>query len=297
LVDVIEYGDTRSTLGGDVRAGGEILAAPIDTRFGMPGFVSFARLVGDAEFLTDRARGGDDTIISVGATNIFIGDTQALTSDSVGGNNTQGGGGTFNTLYGDAVEMSERARGVDDLLQSPGSLHNPTISMSDLFGDAQTLSGSAVGGDDSLYGAVAAEGSSSRLLGDGFELLEDARGGNDQLTSRSHRSEIMVGDAFVVGPRATTGNDLFVFAPGNGRDLILEFEQGKDRIAFDGFRSLSAFPGTGIDNFETLALRIIEQSDGSLLILDVVGAPDASDDNSVLVVGVFGLNENDFIFT
>jgi serralysin len=190
----------------------------------------------------------------------------------------------------------QSARGGDDFLESPGSLRGPIISNSDLFGDAQTLSGTAVGGNDSLYGAVAAEGSISRLFGDGFELLDNARGGNDLLTSRTHRSDIMVGDAFVVSPEAVTGSDIFAFAPGNGRDMIVDFEQGKDRIAFDGFRSLPAFPGTGIDNFEALASRIVEQSDGSLLILDVFGPSGASSDNSVLVVGVFGLSVADFVF-
>jgi hypothetical protein len=110
MVDVIEYGDTRGTLGGDDRGGPETLSAPVDTRFGPPGFVNFARLVGDAEVLMDQAHGGDDTIISSGSTNIFIGDAQVMKGDAQGGADRLGGNGVNNTLYGDAMEMSERAR-------------------------------------------------------------------------------------------------------------------------------------------------------------------------------------------
>jgi hypothetical protein len=37
-----------------------------------------------------------------------------------------------------------------------------------------------------------------------------------------------VGRAYDVGPDAVTGGDTFVFTPWNGRDIIHDFEPGKD---------------------------------------------------------------------
>ena len=285
MVDFIDYGDTAGTLGDRDRGGDQTLTGPTPSPT-MPPIADFVRLVGDAEVLADRAQGGDDTIRTLGVTNVLIGDAQAMADRAQGGDDTLGGSGLSNTLYGDAVEMSGRARGGDDVLDAPGPIGARTAASSDLFGDAYTLSDRAEGGDDTLGGAVGFEGSTARLFGDGFELLDRAEGGGDRLVSRGFAEDEMWGDAFSVGPFATTGEDVFAFGPANGRDIIHDFEQGKDRI------DLTAFAAAGIGGFEALAPRIVEQSDGSLIILDVAGFTG----NSVVVAGAFGLGADDFLF-
>lgn len=285
MTDFVEYGDTDGTLGDRDHGGDQTLSGPAPSPT-MPFFADFVRLVGDAEVLANRAQGGDDTIRALGGTNTLIGDAQAMTGRAQGGDDTVGGGSGFNnTLYGDAVEMSARAQGGDDALQAPGAVGTRTASVSDLFGDAYTLSDRAVGGDDTLVGASGFTGTTARLYGDGYVLLDRAEGGNDRLVS-SFSPEEMWGDAYLAGPNTETGSDVFVFAPGNDRDLIHDFEQGKDRI------DLTAFAGAGIDNFEALAPRILEQADGSLVILDVGNLTGSS----VVVAGAFGLGAQDFLF-
>ena len=284
MVDFIDYGDTAGTLGDRERGGDQTLTGPAPSP-PMPSFADFVRLVGDAEVLADRAQGGDDTLVALGGTNVLIGDAQVMADRAEGGDDTLGGSGGRNTLYGDAVEMSARARGGDDVLTAPGPVGARAVSNSDLFGDARTLSDRAEGGNDTLVGSSGFEGSTARLHGDGYELLDRAEGGDDRLVSGFAPDE-MWGDAFLVGPDARTGSDVFVFAPANDRDLIHDFEQGKDRI------DLAAFAGVGIDSFEALAPRILEQADGSLVILDVAGFTG----NSVVVAGAFGLGADDFLF-
>jgi hypothetical protein len=285
MSDFLAYGDTPGTLSDRDRGGDQTVAAPTPSPT-MPSVVGFVRLVGDAEILADRAQGGDDTIQTLGVTNVLVGDAQFMKDRAQGGDDALGGGGLNNTLYGDAVEMSGRTRGGDDVLDAPPPIGTRSASTSDLFGDAHTLSDRAEGGDDTLSGAIGFAGSTARLFGDSYELLDRAQGGDDQLVSRGSAPDEMWGDSSSVGPHATTGCDIFVFAPGNGRDLIHDFEQGKDRI------DLTAFAGAGIDDFGALAPRILEQADGSLVILDV----GSSGGNSVVVAGAFGLGADDFLF-
>ena len=288
MVDFIDYGDTTGTLGDRDRGGDQTLTGPTPSPT-MPSIADFVRLVGDAEVLADRAQGGGDTLRALGVANVLIGDAQSMVDRAQGGDDTLGGSGFTNTLHGDAVEMSGRARGGDDVLYAPVPIGARTISISDLFGDAHTLSARAEGGNDTLVGSSGFLGSTARLHGDGYELLDRAEGGDDRLVSGFAPDE-MWGDAFLVGPDARTGGDVFVFAPANDRDLIHDFEQGEDRI------DLTAFAGVGIGDFEALAPRIVEQADGSLVILDVAGFPGSSVGNSVVVAGAFGLGADDFLF-
>lgn len=283
MVDFTEYGDTTGTLSDRDRGGDQTLTGPTPEPF------ILVRLVGDAEVLADRAQGGDDTIRTQGNRNVLIGDAQSMVDRARGGDDTLGGSGLSNTtLYGDAVEISGRAQGGDDVLDAPVSPFARTSTSSDLFGDAYTLSDRAEGGDDTLVGSSGYLGSTARLYGDGYELLDRAEGGDDRLVSGSAPDE-MWGDAYLVSPDVVTGSDVFVFAPANDRDLIHDFERGKDRI------DLTAFAEAGIGNFEALAPRIVEQADGSLVILDDARFR-GSAGNSVVVAGAFGLGADDFLF-
>jgi hypothetical protein len=280
------FGDTDGILGGRARGQDQALGTPPPTG---PSNLDSARLVGDSDILAGRATGGDDRL--EGAINLvtldLVGDARLMRDRAQGGDDLfQGNTGLFNTLHGDAEEMSGRSTGGDDRMEAPAPPFTRTAASSDLFGDARTLSGRAEGGDDTLGGAIGYEGSTARLYGDGFALRDQAQGGDDRLVSRGYADDEMWGDAYEVGPQARTGADTFVFALGNGRDIIHDFERGQDLI------DLSAFAGFGVTDMDSLSWRLLEQADGTLLILDAGGIGG----NSVLVAGVTGLQAEDFLF-
>ena len=287
MTDSRIYGDTEGALGDRDIAGGQTFDIYVPTTLATPN--EPLRIVGDAGTLEDRSQGGDDLFRPAANAGLeLIGDADLMTDRAVGGDDTvEGARGNRNSLYGDAVTMTGRATGGDDVLESPGAFGIFVSVRSDLYGDAHTLADRARGGDDVLLGARGFQGSISRLFGDGHELRDHAAGGNDTLESAGYRSDEMWGDAYTVGPDATTGADTFVFAPDNGRDTIHDFEPGKDRI------DLTAFAGTGLDTFEELSNQIRTQPDGSLVILDLGGIP--STGNSIVVAGVQNLNAGDFI--
>jgi len=99
------------------------------------------------------------------------------------------------------------------------------------------------------------------MQGDSFQMSGNTRGGNDTLISGAG-TDHMWGDAeFINGvpasPTAATGTvvtgaDTFVFAPGNGADVVYDFRQSDgDRIDVSayGFDDLGdmTITGTGTD--------------------------------------------------
>ena len=110
-------------------------------------------LYGDATFMFDNSRGGNDMLIA--------------------GNNAN------NFLVGDAHAMSDNARGGDDtLIGGDNSATSSTRSASSMA-TPYVMSGNARGGNDTLIGG---DGSINYLYGDAHEMHDNARGGNDTLT-------------------------------------------------------------------------------------------------------------------
>jgi Ca2+-binding RTX toxin-like protein len=107
-----------------------------------------------------------------------------------------------------------------------------------LFGEAGADSVSGGAGADLLFG-----GSGNDLLfgDDGNDKLYGGTGsdslfggaGNDSLTAGSDGSwlEGGVGRDLLVGG---AGQDVFIFAAGSGRDMVVDFEVGVDRLVLDG---------------------------------------------------------------
>jgi serralysin len=268
------------------------------------GFVS--TMYGDAWTMTGHGRGGDDVFHNVARSAKVIGDAERMDGHSSGGNDTIGGGalGSSSSLYGDAVTMSGHARGGNDTVTFTGG------NFIQAYGDAETLSGQSRGGNDSitvsnggnpasltaiLYGdgslsdrarggddTVVGSGNaaSNTLYGDG-SLSDKAHGGDDILVSGVGVPDLMWGDGETVGPDATTGSDRFVFTPGNGTDVIGDFERAKDDI------DLTAFATTGIHGLDDL---IVTQAETGTMI-------DLGDGNSITLLGVTALCEKDFLFT
>jgi hypothetical protein len=183
-----------------------------------------------------------------------------------------GGGphGSLTLAYGDGETMSGHAVGGND-----------TVTAHTAYGDAQSLTDYAQGGDDLVAGRIDYPNFQSALYGDGAELLGHATGGDDTIVGTTSAPDLMWGDAATVAATATTGADLFVFQPDNNHDQIMDFEPGKDRIELDGF---------GFSGFADLASHFQTTADGVLISFDA--------DNDVLVRGVTvaQLTAGDFVF-
>ena len=124
-----------------------------------------------------------------------------------------------------------------------------------------------------------ARADSNTLFGDG-PLSDNAVGGDDVLVSGVDAPDLMWGDGDAVGLDAKAGFDRFVFAPGNGADVIGDFEVGKDGIDLIGFAAV------GISGFSDLAL--VPTTTGMMI--------DFGGDNSITVLGVTALSRADFSF-
>jgi len=118
------------------------------------------------------------------------------------------------------------------------------------------------------------------MYGDGQELLDHARGGNDTLISGSGNDQ-MWGDAAIVAPTAHAGADTFVFSPPNGHDTVMDFQPGQDHIELKGY--------VDITNFSQLAPHITDTAAGALITFDT--------NDSVLVANDHHLISGDFLFT
>jgi hypothetical protein len=92
----------------------------------------------------------------------------------------------------------------------------------------------------------------------------------------------MWGDAATMTAGATGGHDVFAFGRRNGHDVIEDFRQGEDQI------DLSKL-GTRFDQLEVTTSDV--DGDGALdSVIKLSGA------NSVTVLGVSSLSQNDFVF-
>ncbi|MGD9510970.1 MAG: hypothetical protein AB7X49_20735, partial [Geminicoccaceae bacterium] len=100
------------------------------------------------------------------------------------------------SVFGDADALARTAVGGRDSFVAKGQ--------GSLFGDAGTLSGSARGGNDTIDAKSIAGGLT--VYGDGYTLADRALGGND--TIRTHGAVQLYGDGYQLGSSARGGNDV-----------------------------------------------------------------------------------------
>jgi hypothetical protein len=272
-------GDSRTDMSGSAQGGNDTLIGGSNSGSG-DGFLVANFLQGDANQMFDDTHGGNDTLIggnnSVGnglVTNGLVGDAGAMSDSAHGGNDhliggsNTGPGSIMNTLFGEGG-MSGSTQGGNDTLTGGNNSGSGTVTNT-LRGDASTMSGSAQGGNDILKGGDnSGSGSvSNELVGDAEFMLNSAQGGNDRLISGTNARDQMWGDAKIINgviasPTAptgtvTTGSDTYVFAPGNGRDSIMDFRQSDhDKI------DVSAF---GFADFAALSLAISDNGVNTLI--------------------------------
>jgi hypothetical protein len=113
------------------------------------------------------------------------------------------------------------------------------------------------------------------LIGDAITLSGSAVGGDDALVSRAG-DDLMYGDAVKFRGAAQGGNDVFVFGPASGSDTIFDFRPGEDSmdvrplglsgitdlaITLDGGDSVVAFDGTGANAVRVVGVGSLVDAD------------------------------------
>lgn len=205
------YGYTVSLGGGDDLA---TLGLGNDTVYGDLGSDTIAGGSGN-----DALFGGIDGVTTSRKlnTDTLYGDFAGTVSDSsgnvLGADTLKGASGSANFtnyLYGDAYTLSGTAIGAGDVLVGGDLARNF------MYGDAQTLTGNATGGNDNL---TAGSGADNHLYGDAGSVNGAALLGNDTLTGASGASNIMYGDASSITRTvdvAASGNDILIGGTGAG---------------------------------------------------------------------------------
>ena len=138
-------------------------------------------------------------------------------ASAVGGNDTLTGGDqgvgpdVQSQLYGDAQVMSGSARGGDDILT--GGENSGTGQLNNfLWGDAFQMSGSAQGGNDTLHAGTAAPSGAvnNDMWGDG-QLNDCAEGGRDVFVF-ADRGPMTVGTHNIIHDFSQSQDDQIVFS-------------------------------------------------------------------------------------
>lgn len=101
---------------------------------------------------------------------------------------------------------------------TPIDLTGETVSYGDTPG--------ALGGYRHARAQTLSAFSNTGAVGDAKTLFGPAVGGNDTLTS-SPGNDQMWGDAAVMGPHAHGGANTFAFSPGNRQDMIVDSSPGR----------------------------------------------------------------------
>jgi Ca2+-binding RTX toxin-like protein len=181
-------------------------------------------------------------------------------------------------MYGDAYVFYGNALGGNDHLE--GGDDGDT-----LFGDGESLDSNGPGnitrgGDDLLEGGAGPD----ILFGDAREML-NACGGNDYLDGGTG-DDFFFGDAYLMSGNSRGGNDTFGFSHGPagspdqtfGHDIVGDFHQGEDRLAFDRSEAKSIAD-----------LQIVQDGDDTVITVP--------DHGTVELQGVTApLTASDFIF-
>lgn len=215
-----------------------------------------------------------DLLIGGAGADVIDGGAQNDLIDAGAGNDiARGDDGDDRIFAGLGDDRGEGGFGNDLIRSGPGNDTliggdgNDTLGASNrtdfLRGDA---------GDDLLLGS---NGNDRLLGGDGADTVLGGNG-NDTLQ----------GDGGDDRLRGDSGNDRFVFAPGSGADMIVDFAAGAasgDRISLVGF-------GPAIDSFaEVMALAT---QSGTSVLIDLGGG----DTITLLKVSLASLDAGDFLF-
>jgi len=218
---------------------------------------------------------GDDWLVGEAGNDIVRGGSGADTLDGgAGGDTLKGDDGDDRIFAGVGDDRADGGNGDDFIRSGPGADTllggdgNDTLGASNR---SDFLRGEA--GDDLLLGS---NGNDRLFGGDGNDTL---LGGNGRDT--------LVGEGGADRLRGDAGNDAFVFAPGDGADVIVDFEAGAgpgDVIRFVGF-------GVLLDSFSEVLAHASEV--GGNLVIDLGGG----DVVTLLNVTLAQISADDFAFS
>jgi hypothetical protein len=273
--------------GNDVMTGGIMTVTGTDGDSG-DGYSGMMNLfAGDTFYLEDAASLGNDkltgTSVASGvdgyALNVLAGDWLDIGMDMIptsgdfgfGDLSSLSGPGTFVDIPSESGDYDLQF-GNDTLIGGNGQAFNL------LVGDGYSMGPWDIGGNDRLQGGSGV--SENYLIGDAF-MAYGTQGGNDTLIS-STGDDDMYGD-FVSGD-GDGGADRFVFAPGNGDDVIYDFEAGIDKIDLYALRA-----NNQLRDWAGVSSRIDDSNEGYVVLHLDTFAP--SPNNTVTIVGIEDKNE------
>lgn len=232
---------------------------------------------------------GIDTVFGDAAKYFGLINARSSADQSViGGNDIINGDEDGDSLYGDALYF---------WINQCGSDFGRTVSVT---GGDDVIDGG--GGDDTIYG----DGASARALntranrefhggndtlngGDGADTIYGdwgSAGGvitiglGDDVINGGAGNDVLWGDGSAAASHVLQGADIFVFNENHGRDRIMDFQKGVDKIQIDAY---------GITSFD----QIHEVYDtGAKTVISL------TDDhtNDIYMGGVTGLTADDFLF-
>lgn len=177
------------------------------------------------------AVGGDDAIDGGAGNDYIFGDVYDGGPFTAGDDVLAGGAGR-DRIFGEAFHTSGGlVAGNDELRGGSGA--------DQLYGDVYIISGLSSGqsltfGDDKLYGGAG----NDQLYGDFDARISDAgtfHGGDDRLVGGAGDDTLYGDSSNVTSSVVIGGADVFVFANGDGQDVIGDFGRGADRIDVSAF--------------------------------------------------------------
>ncbi|WP_121628985.1 Ig-like domain-containing protein [Tropicibacter alexandrii] len=218
------------------------------------------------DFLVQQLSGWD------GASNPFGAGYLRLSDDGLGNSvleiDRSGGGDSYQQLMifeGVAPDDLSAANFLIDLpsgagYEPDGSGVNGSTQVGTVA--AETLTGSI--GDDNLQGVA---GNDTLLGGNGNDALDGGDG--DDLVVGGFGNDDMTGGA---------GADSFVFALGEGDDVIQDFALGTDVLVLNGGQTIAGFSEVDTDLVVGVDATLVEFGDGATVLLQgVLGVTDAND--------------------
>lgn len=207
---------------------------------------------GDVETLEDGDIGGDDWLTGGRGDDLVLGDSDTIEKGSRGGDDRVEGGPGDDILVGEGNTL-RGVGGADTIRGGDGT--------DVLVGDGLVTEGK--GGNDTLAGGDGAD----TLIGDGATLGPKARGGDDTLRGGAG-DDILIGDGGLSGEEGSDpsgGDDLFVFGPDAGRDIILDFGFGEDEIDVRDL-GIEEFDDLDIEGNGTESVEIAFDEDNSVVV-------------------------------
>ncbi len=196
-----------------------------------------------------HAGGGDDLLFGgTGADGLFGGN---------GADVIWGGGGDDFIDGGDGPDTLDGGAGFDTLSFVTSSI---VVEVNLETGTAVSAGRDLVRNFERVVGSALAD----RIMGGaGADTLE-GRDGSDILDGAGG-ADILIGGADADTLTGGTGKDRFVFAAGDGADIVTDFQIGRDRLVIHGFSTWQELRQVGTDTLVVL-------SDGDSLLLRGVSA-------------------------